>query len=204
MYLPMTWRHDLVFLAWLMLPESSQSIVDHYESVLHFFFSSSQIFDRFSLSGCLLWELVRPVLVQASVWTKHWLHAHSWSREEAYVWTELFLNSITFAGFIYYVFAVVVIFSSVYVSLLSSISSSHREDFNARDRYNARDNVSGVGGAGLFSDGKFSLFPAAERLWTLPDRARVLRAYAWILRELGVEVWRFILFIFLLFDYLLF
>ena len=37
-----------------------------------------------------------------------------------------------------------------------------------RDRDSQTDVPSGVGGAGLFSDGKFSFYPSATRLWTLP------------------------------------
>lgn len=58
----------------------------------------------------------------------------------------------------------------------------------ARDR--RVDLLSGVGGAGLFSDGKHSFFPSASRLWTLPDRAALARAFeetASLLRRFGVE-----------------
>jgi uncharacterized protein len=48
---------------------------------------------------------------------------------------------------------------------------AHRE----RDRY--LDILSGVGGAGLFSDGKHSFFPAATALWQLSDRHALDRAY---------------------------
>ena len=44
-----------------------------------------------------------------------------------------------------------------------------------RDRYAARSLTVGVGGAGLFSDGKFSFYPAASSLWAL-DNPRALRA----------------------------
>ncbi len=47
----------------------------------------------------------------------------------------------------------------------------------ARDRDAPEDILSGVGGAGLFSDGKHSFFPSATELWRLPDRARLERAY---------------------------
>lgn len=36
----------------------------------------------------------------------------------------------------------------------------------------------GVGGAGLYSDGKFSFFPSASALWMLRDRAALLDSYA--------------------------
>ena len=38
----------------------------------------------------------------------------------------------------------------------------------------------GVGGSGLYSDGKFSFFPSATALWRLPDRAAVTGAYSWL------------------------
>ncbi len=47
----------------------------------------------------------------------------------------------------------------------------------ARDREDPEQLLGGVGGAGLFSDGKHSFFPSASALWTLPDRDRLRRAY---------------------------
>ena len=38
-----------------------------------------------------------------------------------------------------------------------------------RDRYNSKDCISGVGGAGLFSDGKFSFFPSGQNVWKLQN-----------------------------------
>src|SRR4051794_26248347 len=49
-----------------------------------------------------------------------------------------------------------------------------------RQRNDPHDVVAGVGGAGLYSDGKFSFYPAATALWQLPDRERLARAYAWV------------------------
>lgn len=46
-----------------------------------------------------------------------------------------------------------------------------------RDRHAAGDIVAGVGGAGLFSDGKFSFFPAATELWRRRDPDVLRRAY---------------------------
>lgn len=54
--------------------------------------------------------------------------------------------------------------------------------------------VSGVGGAGLFSDGKFSYFPSATGLWLLSPRDRLQRAYSWfcsLVSELGLPTARF-------------
>ncbi|MDP2342133.1 MAG: FAD-dependent oxidoreductase [Deltaproteobacteria bacterium] len=50
--------------------------------------------------------------------------------------------------------------------------------------------LSGVGGAGLFSDGKHSFFPSASALWTLPDRAALQQAFAStaaLLRAHGID-----------------
>lgn len=41
-------------------------------------------------------------------------------------------------------------------------------DLGDRDRHAAPDILSGIGGAGLFSDGKHSFFPSATALWQLP------------------------------------
>lgn len=38
----------------------------------------------------------------------------------------------------------------------------------------------GLGGAGLFSDGKFSFFPSASKLWNLPDKESLDEAYQWL------------------------
>lgn len=50
--------------------------------------------------------------------------------------------------------------------------------------------ASGVGGAGLYSDGKFSFFPSASELWTLDDHGSLQEAYSWLtalLRDFGLE-----------------
>ena len=51
-----------------------------------------------------------------------------------------------------------------------------------RDRYTSGGISSGLGGAGLFSDGKFSFFPSASKLWQLPDKASLDKAYQWLTR----------------------
>lgn len=59
---------------------------------------------------------------------------------------------------------------------------------NVRDR--ARDLLAGVGGAGLFSDGKHSFYPSATALWRLPDRAALEAAFgatAALLGEFAVD-----------------
>lgn len=62
---------------------------------------------------------------------------------------------------------------------------------DARDRYVASDVTHGVGGAGLYSDGKFSFFPSATELWTLADGDALMGAYEWAasrLRAQGMQV----------------
>jgi hypothetical protein len=57
----------------------------------------------------------------------------------------------------------------------------------ARDRTSSIDLLSGVGGAGLFSDGKHSFFPSATALWTLPGVEPAFESAAGWLRRFGVE-----------------
>ncbi|MFI7020011.1 hypothetical protein [Streptomyces sp. NPDC050164] len=54
-----------------------------------------------------------------------------------------------------------------------------------RDRHAAVDMTRGHGGAGLFSDGKFSFFPSASELWTLPRSTDLRLAYDWTCDLLG-------------------
>ncbi|WP_437967358.1 FAD-binding protein [Sorangium sp. So ce260] len=59
-----------------------------------------------------------------------------------------------------------------------------------RDRSIKEDITHGHGGAGLFSDGKFSFFPSASELWMLPRRADLHAAYGWVcerLRSSGLD-----------------
>jgi hypothetical protein len=53
-----------------------------------------------------------------------------------------------------------------------------------RDRQLSFDIADGIGGAGLFSDGKFSFFPSATRLWTLEPNNMLSEAYEWCSRLL--------------------
>jgi predicted NAD/FAD-dependent oxidoreductase len=46
-----------------------------------------------------------------------------------------------------------------------------------RDRYDANNATQGDGGAGLFSDGKFSFFSSATGLWSLPRHLDLRTAY---------------------------
>lgn len=46
-----------------------------------------------------------------------------------------------------------------------------------RDRY--LDSTTGIGGAGLYSDGKFSFFPSSTELWKLPNLKQLQESYDW-------------------------
>src|SRR5213080_4023389 len=54
-----------------------------------------------------------------------------------------------------------------------------------RDHADQRRLGTGVGGSGLYSDGKFSFFPSASALWRLPDRAALRTSWAWLSGLLG-------------------
>lgn len=61
----------------------------------------------------------------------------------------------------------------------------------ARRHHIHSDLLQGVGGAGLFSDGKFSFFPAGSGLWSLPRRDVLKQAFhsvREVLEESGLEV----------------
>jgi hypothetical protein len=49
-----------------------------------------------------------------------------------------------------------------------------------RDHTDAPRLSEGVGGSGLYSDGKFSFFPSATALWRLPDHSALTGAYEWL------------------------
>lgn len=72
----------------------------------------------------------------------------------------------------------------------SSLVVDGGPEASARRRDAPDDLLSGVGGAGLFSDGKHSFFPSATALWHLPDRELLGGAFdatAALLRAYGVE-----------------
>lgn len=50
----------------------------------------------------------------------------------------------------------------------------------ARDRNDPEGILRGIGGAGLYSDGKFSFFPSASGLWSLGDSKSLDAAYEWL------------------------
>src|SRR4051812_37662909 len=63
-----------------------------------------------------------------------------------------------------------------------------------RKRNSSRDLLRGVGGAGLFSDGKHSFFPSASELWRLSDRDALAAAFdatARLLAKYGVDAGAF-------------
>jgi uncharacterized protein len=43
----------------------------------------------------------------------------------------------------------------------------------------------GIGGAGLYSDGKLSYFPAAHQLWSLPSTSTLQKAFSWLNTLMG-------------------
>lgn len=53
------------------------------------------------------------------------------------------------------------------------------KDLKQRSHNNAGEVVKGVGGAGLFSDGKLSYYPSAHSLYSLPSHLILKKAYAW-------------------------
>ncbi|MBB2162436.1 FAD-dependent oxidoreductase [Gluconacetobacter sacchari] len=59
-----------------------------------------------------------------------------------------------------------------------------------RSRGNEKELATGYGGAGLFSDGKFSFFPSATRLWQLGHQDALRASYDWVqalLKQHGLD-----------------
>lgn len=52
-------------------------------------------------------------------------------------------------------------------------------DLAARSQSDETSLLFGVGGAGLYSDGKFSYYPSASKLWQLTPQANLRKAYDW-------------------------
>src|SRR5688572_13547814 len=50
----------------------------------------------------------------------------------------------------------------------------------ARDNRETDSLATGVGGSGLFSDGKLSFYPSAHALWALPSTRLLGEAYGWL------------------------
>jgi uncharacterized FAD-dependent dehydrogenase len=53
------------------------------------------------------------------------------------------------------------------------------EEINQRSRTKPSDIVTGVGASGLLSDGKFSFYPSASKLWELSDKKNLSDSYQW-------------------------
>jgi len=74
------------------------------------------------------------------------------------------------------------------ISFASCFSAFHKDfilvdmgsDHNMRHRDDPFDCVAGVGGAGLFSDGKFSFFPSGTAIWTLPEQEILKKSYEYL------------------------
>lgn len=63
-----------------------------------------------------------------------------------------------------------------------------------RDHNNADDLGVGIGGAGLFSDGKFSFFPSGTNVYKLNNKDLIKEGYTWICEELkkvGIESFQY-------------
>ncbi|HEV2403349.1 MAG TPA: NAD(P)-binding protein [Candidatus Saccharimonadales bacterium] len=70
-------------------------------------------------------------------------------------------------------------------SPLSTLVIDSGKSLGGRDQHTPEDFTQGIGGAGLFSDGKFSFFPSSTRLWQLPDDELLKRAYVKVAALLG-------------------
>jgi len=66
---------------------------------------------------------------------------------------------------------------------LNVIAIDKGRHYVERDRNNPLDVANGFGGAGLFSDGKLSFFPAASLLWEKSDSEKIKRAYILLFNE---------------------
>lgn len=65
-----------------------------------------------------------------------------------------------------------------YTNTTFTIIDSGKQLFD-RSRYGPQDLIQGIGGAGLFSDGKFSFYPSSTALWELDDKELLSLAYNW-------------------------
>ena len=62
------------------------------------------------------------------------------------------------------------------------------KDAFCRDRYDKEDLILGIGGAGLFSDGKFSFYPSSTNLWKLANKILLSNSYEWMYKLLSGKV----------------
>jgi uncharacterized protein len=61
------------------------------------------------------------------------------------------------------------------------------KELAARSQSDQIDVISGIGGAGLYSDGKFSFFPAATALWSVRPGSLLAAGYEWLKTMLMAE-----------------
>lgn len=54
------------------------------------------------------------------------------------------------------------------------------KELEKRDKYDNIDAFIGEGGAGLYSDGKFSFFPCGTKVWDLPNRSQLFESYTYL------------------------
>lgn len=55
-----------------------------------------------------------------------------------------------------------------------------------RNRNDPHTAVRGIGGAGLFSDGKLSFFPSSTKLWSLAPRTNLEQSYSWFAELISI------------------
>lgn len=78
--------------------------------------------------------------------------------------------------------ALSVIAKSTKIEIFLIDSGKHH---NERNHESASDLGVGIGGAGLFSDGKFSFYPSGTKVYQLSDKQLIQDGYQWICDELS-------------------
>ncbi|ATZ80365.1 putative FAD-dependent dehydrogenase [Bodo saltans virus] len=80
------------------------------------------------------------------------------------------------------------------LAFLSSYSGDKRilavdsgDILSKRDRYDEVSAINGVGGAGLYSDGKFSFFPSGTELWKIDDMKNHMETIKQLFAQFGVS-----------------
>ena len=54
------------------------------------------------------------------------------------------------------------------------------KDLEKREKYDNEDAFLGAGGAGLYSDGKFSFYPCGTKVWDLPNKDQLEESYSYL------------------------
>ena len=54
------------------------------------------------------------------------------------------------------------------------------KDLEKRKKYDSEDAFLGIGGAGLYSDGKFSFYPCGTKIWDLPNNVQLKESYSYL------------------------